>query len=357
MKRVLSLLPGIALCVFFLAACEGDMGPAGPAGGDGQDAVMSCVECHNNDPTLVAVEMQYAQSMHWLSPEWTRNGNQSASYRACMECHCHNGFITAVIEGQALPMSYDDQAPINCRTCHRIHTEFTADDYGLTTVAAVALKLGGTFDVGQGNLCANCHQGRPINPLPVLGGPDVTINNRFGTHYSPQANVLAAAGPLEFSGETAYPATNGHAAACNDCHMVAPAVYSGSYQAGGHVFVLRWGDNGQNEMIAACTECHGTAVASFDSPLASFTSGVQTTISGLLAELRLLLEGEGIIDVDALEGTYTVVAGTYAADVAAAFLNHEFFHRDGSRGLHNPRYARAVLLNTIAALEERLPPP
>jgi hypothetical protein len=357
MKRVLPLLLGVAFMVLTMAACEGDEGPVGPAGpqgppgepGDpGQNALNTCVDCHNNDTELLAIELQYAQSGHFDTIYWERTG-------ACMECHNHNGFITAVVNGEDLPSSFDNPVPINCRTCHQIHTEFTGDDYDLTTIAAVDLKVGDFFDVGTGNLCANCHQSRPISPMPEIGGAQITLTaqggvnppgNRYGPHYAPQANVMVASGMFEFEGSLSYPATNPHAADCSACHMLTPAVAQGAgYVAGGHQFGLSWND-GANQLVAACTQCHAGA-SSFDH------FGGRTQIQGLLATLRGLLEDEGIMR----PADYYANPGTYDPEVAMAFLNWKFIYHDSSYGSHNPGYARAILQNSIEAMEDRLPPP
>jgi hypothetical protein len=350
MRRQLLLMLGVAFMVFTMAACEGDVGPAGPQGppGDpGDIATISCADCHYNDATLVAVQAQYSEALHWTSDVWTRTG-------ACMECHNHNGFIHAVVNGDALPARFDNPVPINCRTCHEIHTTFTADDYALTTTEPVSFKFGdGVFDQGNGNLCANCHQSRPISPVPAIGGDPITLTaqggvvpagNRYGPHYGPQANVMEGASMFEFAGSMSYPTTNPHARDCASCHMVAPAFDGGVYLAGGHKFTLSWGDAANQQLIAACTQCHSGAT-SFN-----HLNG-RTEIQGLLATLRGLLEAEGIMRA----ADYYANPGTYDPEVAMAFLNWKFIYHDHSYGTHNPGYARAILTNSIEAMQARLP--
>lgn len=341
MKRMLPLLLGVAVIVLTLTGCEGDTGPEGPAGpqGDpGDIATISCADCHYNDATLVAVQAQYAQSLHWQSTVWTRTGS-------CMECHNHQGFLAVAVDGGTLPASFNNPAPINCRTCHEIHTTFTVDDYALTTTDPVALKVGGgTFDHGNGNLCSNCHQSRPISPAATIGGDNITLaaqsgvdpaGNRYGPHYGPQANVMKASGMHEFAG-VAYPTGNPHAASCTACHMVT----SSTGAAGGHVFTA---------VVDACKTCHTTAT-SFDH------LGGRTEIQGLLADLRALLEGPAGQNI-MRAADYYANPGTYEPEVALAFLNWKFIYHDGSYGSHNPGYARAVLQNSITAMQARVPTP
>lgn len=348
------LLKIAALLVLVLAmamvGCEGDEGPAGPAGpagptgpagddgADGENALNTCSECHNDDSQLMAIQMQFEAGAHHETVYWARSGS-------CTACHNHNGFITTAVNGEEIPDSYENTVPINCRTCHQIHNDFDGEDYALTTTTAVELITGGTHDHGSGNLCANCHQSRPIDPAPVIGGDPFTIDYfRYGPHYGPQSNVLSSNAMYEFEGSASYDVTTPHQTACTTCHMVTPvaAGFASSYVAGGHVFSLAYDDGDEEgQAIAACTQCH-TSAESFDA------FGGQTTVAGLLDDLAVLLIDEGILREDnyAFEGTYD-------ADVVAAFLNYKFIYHDGSYGVHNPHYVQALLTNTIEAMEAR----
>jgi hypothetical protein len=249
------------------------------------------------------------------------------------------------VNNQPLPAFFADAAPINCRTCHKIHTGFTSADYALTKTSPVALKTGGgTLNMGDGNLCGACHQARPISPSPTLGGAPVTITNfRYGPHYGPQANIFAQSGLFHFPGPRTIPpaSSNPHRAECSACHMVPGVAANNMVHAGGHVFSLRYGTDGANELVRACTQCHASA-QSFD--FRFFKSEIQ----GSLTTLQNLLVAEGIMRADGYANT-----GTFPADVTAAFLNWKYLHYDGSHGLHNPAYIEAVLFNTIAAMQAR----
>jgi hypothetical protein len=351
MNRRISLLLGAAFVALTVAACEGPTGPAGPVGPEGPqgppgpqgpagaDAVNTCAQCHGNDATLLAIEWQFKESAHYNSVYYHREG-------ACMACHNHQGFITTAVNGEALPPYFDNPAPINCRTCHEIHTTFTAGDYALTTTAPVDLAVGATANLGgAGNLCSNCHQIRPISPMPTVGGNPVTVPNfRYGPHYGPQANVTAATGAFHFPGSMTIPSSpNAHGmAGCETCHMVRPEGGNAPY-AGGHTWMLSYGENGENQLVRACTQCHFHAnTTSFDD------RNYQSYIKAFMDELRDLLIAEGIMRQDGY-----AIPGTFDADVAAAFLNHRIFYYDGSYGVHNPQYAYAVLNNTLEVMRAR----
>jgi hypothetical protein len=354
MKRVarqFSAVIGAAAVAMALAACEGPIGPLGPEGTAGQpgepgapgppgaNALNTCQQCHFQEGELRAIERQLAASLHWRSEVSEREG-------ACMECHNHQGFITAVVNKQALPARFANPVPINCRTCHQIHTTYTDRDYALTTVAPVALKVGAaTFDGGKANLCVNCHQARPMSPMPALGGPKVNITNfRYGPHYGPIGNIVGQAGLFHFAGPTAIPPVNqnAHGFACQTCHMVDAM----GDRAGGHVFTLRYGTDGATELVRACTQCHSTAT--------SFNyRGFEGEAKQLIGTLRALLIKEGILDTTRSAYSDYAQVGSFDGDVVAAFINYKMITEDGSLALHNPGYVVAVLRNTIHAMQAR----
>ena len=342
------LLKIVALPVLVLAVamvgCEGDVGPAGPPGPEGpegppgENALNTCSECHSEDTELMSVQMQFEAGAHYETVYWARSGS-------CSACHNHNGFMTSVINGEEIPDSFDNPVPINCRTCHLIHTEFGDEDYDLTTTTAVALTTGGTHDHGSGNLCANCHQARAVDPAPEIGGDPVTVTSfRYGPHYGTQSNMLSSNAMYEFAGSASYDVTTPHALSCTMCHMVTPVAdnHDSSYLAAGHVFSLSYEEDG--EAIEACTQCHSSA-ESFDA------FGGQTDVAEMMDELAALLTAEGILREDGYANE-----GEFDADVAAAFLNYKFVYYDGSYGVHNPHYVQALLTNTIEAMEARIVP-
>ncbi len=70
----------------------------------------------------------------------------------------------------------------------------------------------------------------------------------------------------------------------------------------------------------------------------------------MIDSLRVLLVAIGINN-----GSDYAVTGTWAADIVAAYLNLQMILEDHSHGIHNPAYVRAVLTNTIEAMEPLAP--
>jgi hypothetical protein len=301
---------------------------------------------------MFARQVQYAQSTHRLG------GNFERATASCAGCHTHQGFIERMEDGvDEATATVFDPAPINCRTCHQIHSTYTSADYALTASGPVTFKLtdAGSFDFGDqaGNLCAQCHQGRDMT-LPTMGAATVTVSSsRYGLHHGPQGNVVAGVGAIEFDGSktiTGGPNTHGNATAnpgmCATCHM--GAAYG--EQAGGHTWKMKYEYHGSDrENVAGCNTCHDD-FGGFDE-----FGDTPGTVLALLQTLETELIRVGI--KQALSDDYTIHGlnvyantGDFPGDVAGAMLNWQMFAEDRSLGLHNPKYAKAVLQNSIEVL-------
>ena len=120
-------------------------------------------------------------------------------------------------------------------------------------------------------------------------------------------------------------------------------------QAGGHTFAMGYEYHGHTELnLGGClvSGCHTDEDALINS--------VETKteeIEGLLADLKTLLEAKGIMDTVDHPG-YLNVPGTYANELAGAFYNYKVIEEDRSHGMHNYKYTKTLLENSIAAIEE-----
>jgi hypothetical protein len=371
--RKLSIFVGALTLIAFVAACEGPegpagadgadgatgpagpagatgatgatgpAGPAGPAGQDGVNAAETCTQCHNSSTEIFAREVQYSNSVHFLGGNYERAGSAS-----CGTCHSHEGFANYVAGDPAVSIS--NPSPINCRTCHEIHTTFTDADWNLTTVAPVALIQDPTttVDYGAGNLCSNCHQARATT-LPVVDGADFAVtSSRYGYHHGPQAQSLGGLGGLKIGnapnatineGPNAHGNIGTNADGCVTCHMAEPF---GS-QSGGHTWRMAYEYHGAVEdNVAGCntTGCHDAT-----GPITEFDfSGRMTLVQSLIDSLETELIRVGAYDTT----TALFVAATYPANVAASMLNYQFLKEDRSLGIHQPYYVTRILQNSIA---------
>lgn len=312
---------GMLAAVFLIFGCEGDEGPAGPEG------TATCVDCHNDDTQIVAISAQWDNSTHATGGNFERNGS------SCSRCHTSEGFVAYLDTGEG--GEPENPSAIGCFTCHEPHTNYNFD---LRTSDPVELMLGGTFDQGDGNLCANCHQGRTPSPEIPESGTITITNTRFGVHHGPQANILSGSGAYVFAGET-Y-GSSGHANAvtngCPECHMASPY----GAQAGGHTWNLAYEYHGSvTDLVSGCETCHPS--------IDDFSYGdVQEDIEALLATLSDIL----INDVGIMNDSEESVAGDWSVAAAGAFLNYKMILEDRSLGIHNPAYVEDVLEASIAAV-------
>lgn len=319
----------------------GPAGPVGPVGPAGQDSNENCTQCHTNNETLFGKQVQYVESVHRTGGNYERN---SAS---CAACHTSQGFLERIATGSMeASATVEDPTPINCRTCHQIHTTYTAADYALTVSGPNQLLFNegqGPVDFGEvGNLCSQCHQGRTLSPYPVPGGDDVTItSSRYGYHHGPQAQILAGIGAFELDGNVVNgPMAHGNPGpnpkTCGTCHMASAF----GNQSGGHTWKMKYEYHGATEEnIAGCGICHSTLVT-FDHV------GLQTHVEELLEELAVELKRIGV-----MTSSGSSASGTWPADVAAAFVNWQMVEEDRSLGVHNPPYVIEILDGSITKMK------
>ncbi len=359
MKKNLSF--GIkCFCLVFLLAmvgCEGDVGPAGPAGpagtqgpagpagpagedgADGADGsgTNNCMECHGNDQLITAKVFQYENSIHYLG------GHYGRSNATCAACHSSQGFLDRIATGEmAASMDIEEPLPQNCYTCHKIHQTYTDADWEFTQSDPVTFWVGGaTVDIGKGNLCISCHQPRvrePAIPDPSDTGMLTLETTRYGPHHGAQGAM--------FTGHGAYLVGSGYenslhttlvGDACITCHM-APVL--DGREAGGHTWrvVSEGGDLNTN----GCISCHTDE----DALLATVAS-TQSEIDSLLG----ILKDKLVNDVGILTESNRSIRGDFQAVEVGVLWNYMYVLEDQSGGVHNGKFARTLLNNSIAALD------
>lgn len=403
MKKFKNLFIYTAICASFaLYSCEGPMGPAGKDGKDGTDANESCKLCHNN-AGVVAKAIEFEHSLHGSElalEEGTRSN--------CAPCHSHNGFTYVCSNNTPSTFTQDPNdankwinnyilpaanlalpGKISCFTCHSsLHTTYAETDFQpLTNTAPVSMTMWGgaksiDFTLKNGNLCAKCHQPRPVTASsgkvidyallvssPTSNYTLSSLSYRTGVHYGAHGAMAAGMGGIEFG--TGY-SNSQHTtkASCTSCHMATPSGYGG-----GHSFrILTTADGSTSPAVnfAGCntTGCH----TGMNKDNALYTSA-KTTITTKLADLAtkinligggndiLLKESDGayhgylnIYDASSNPGGYyknpnlgNVAFPTLTNAQFGAILNYQLVYRDASKGVHNLPYMQKLLDNTIAA--------
>jgi len=322
------LLSMLALVLAACAGAAGEPGPAGPAGPAGLQGPagaaataddLSCMECHNDTNTITGKATAWSESLHGTGESYVRGTSAG-----CAGCHSGGAFSAMVAAGQnpgEVETGDPDPTRQDCRACHAIHTSYTGADWALETTAPVTLYAfeGVTYDGGEGNLCATCHQ--PRRAFEAAEGIVNWTSSHYGPHHGPQSAMLLGTGG---AGEEGSPAA--HFAmvedTCVSCHVG---------EGANHTF---------EPDVAACTGCHADA-EDFD------INGAQTEVEELLAELQEVLVAKGMLT----EEDESVV-GEYPEAEGAALWNYIFIaHEDKSMGAHNPNYTNALLEASLAAFE------
>ncbi len=339
-KSLLKLLTLGFSFVFIFASCtkEGPMGPAGTDGSngsdgrDGVDGNVTCLVCHSGT-NMEQKQAEFAMSEHSVGAIAVDYAGGRAS---CAPCHSHEQFVQTITLG-SVAGDITNPSAWQCSTCHGIHKSFEGKDYALRVSDPITLLVNGeTTDLGgNSNLCATCHQARTAEPNTASPGETFRISSaHYGPHHGPQANVVAGIGFAEIEGSIAYPEAGSsihlNQASCTGCHM-APF----SNKQGGHSYI---------PSLDACVECHGADMDDYN------YGGVQTEVEEMLVELRDELITLGVVFWDEEALAYEPVVGTYPMLQAQAFYNWIGLEEDRSLGVHNPKYVKALLRNTIDAL-------
>jgi len=314
---MLALLSVAALVVLlaaglFLVSCGSS---------DSDTAEGDCAACHNAGTELTGRATAWADAVHGTGTAYVR-----AASASCAGCHSGGAFSAMVAAGIQNPEELEagDPNPTrqDCRACHQIHETYTDADWALETTAAVALYAfsDATYDGGEGNLCAGCHQ--PRRPFPEATDGMVEVDStHWGPHHGPQtAMLLGIAGAGDVTGSTG-PHYSMVENTCVTCHLGDDA---------SHTF---------EPNVAACVTCHADA-EDFD------IEGVQTEVEEMLAQLQEALTAAGLLDEEG-----EPVVGTYPEAQAAALWNWIYVGvEDKSMGVHNPSYAIALLQAGLDAL-------
>jgi len=434
MKHLIRLFSVLLSTGFLFTACEGPMGPAGTAGTNGTDANATCTQCHNT-AGVDSVSTQFAYSKHAYGDA----NFEEVGSTGCSPCHESEAFKYVVANNVSTVFSIVPPAttysnpyaassgtsygPMQCNMCHvHLHSSYTfADFMPLTTTASVpmtmlsgAKSINLTQDDGKSNLCAKCHQPRPLtnsntdknvlNYAGLVSNPtavfyDAAQSNslnvlkpgfRTSVHNGTTAAIFAGTGGVEFG--TGY-SNSQHTtvASCQDCHM---APMTG--KAGGHTFSAQGNFNGCN--VAGCHASNPISSSTTSQYWKQTRDGVKAQLDQLAAKLQ-----EGGIDIMGRNGDATsnlwigLTTNNYDGNMniydpvnnpagptynttlfqnpsttgftadqitfnntlpkltltnaqMGAIINFQLCLRDFSLGIHNKAYTTTLLANSIAVL-------
>jgi hypothetical protein len=281
---------------------------------------ISCTVCHDDTTLITGKQTGLSEAVHGTGEAYVRGTSAG-----CAGCHSGGAFSAMVAQGlrpDQVEAGDPNPARQDCRACHQVHTSYTEADWALETTAAVPLFAfeNVTFNGGKGNLCANCHQPRRAIAAADPNDNIAVTSTHWGPHHGPQsAMLLGVGGAGDVTGKASFHSRM-IADTCVTCH-IGPDMK--------HTF---------EAITSGCAECHGE---DFD------IDGKQAEVEALIVQLGDLLKAKGLLD----EAGHPVV-GIYPAARASALWNYIFISiEDGSLGVHNPPYTKALLEAGIAALQ------
>lgn len=356
---------------------DGSDGTNGTDGEDGIDGTASCIGCHSNSHRD-SISASYSMSLHSIQT-MMYTGQTLAEYTNrtyCAQCHTNQGYVEfmqtgAVQDAAALPTA------ISCTSCHSNHKtlDFENDgpDYALRNDEPLQLIVDEDYHIDYGNTsnsCISCHQPRSSGPTDDGNGTFTLTSSHWGPHHGPQSTMLEGIQGAQIQGSLGYPAiasaTHRANSSCVNCHM-------GETTNGLDGSHTMWPTDN------ACVSCHTSGVPTEVGGLAS-DMGILTTllenVTGWEYEYEVDADGEivedengdpiivldengdpvtlevhGIIhDGHPNNGSFGQGA-TFTILEAEAAWNYLFVTEDKSDGIHNPAYAKALIRNSIEAIE------
>jgi len=322
----------------------------------------NCGQCHD-EPWRYNRYAQWENSTHsealWSNSFAQGSSSQNNNLNNCIRCHDGRGFINFT-KGQTTNTTgwnVGKHSAIGCATCHDPHGN--GNEYALRPTPAGSDTLGNGYSYagmgGKGNLCMNCHKARRDN---VTYTQTSVTSSTWGPHYSVQTDVFLGQNAAQF---TSPYLSNSHkfavTDACVTCHMVA-TVDTGNVnrdKVGGHSLKLRNPQTGY-EHTTSCTPCHGT-INSFDDFIAltdydgdGQVESIRNELDGLLTVIRILLPPTGIDSI-----SWQQIGAINDLTIKKAYWNYRMIDSDGSKGMHNSKFAFDVLLKTKVALGQVIP--
>jgi cytochrome c551/c552 len=318
----------------------------------------ACGNCHAVD----GIEQRAAGNFVVTGTTGPTNGTKGQiNYKKSTD----NGITESSYAGKATV------AQVGCNTCHdatgndphatgaiwtagtfplRAATGATDEAY-IEKSSAVGTSDGtaaGTY--GVGNACIWCHKSRK-DVTNFIGASTNLTSKYWGPHEGPQADIFTGKGGYHYATLTYSSGTHATAAkGCVSCHM--PGV-AANQNVGDHSFYAK---------VSSCNTsgCH-TGVTNFD------INGAESTMKINIRELRTALNTAGYLTRDESAPYGPISASDLAgdefahdsprpgatgltADQAGALYNYLIIARGGANGIHNPKYVRQLIFDSVQAI-------
>jgi hypothetical protein len=315
-----------------------------------------CDPCHTSSAKH-SIGVRYAESGHAKNAEGSHTSRTS-----CFPCHSGKAFVkwsknkanpgydTTTVGGINSDTN-DGNIPISCVTCHEPHTL----ELRVSTVDSLRNGYLPPANIGgAGKLCMNCHNSRySVKAKVTTKAPYYGFSDRFGPHSNGQADIYFGSNGYQY-GDNSITGLMTHASlqdACVTCHMVQGMNASSPVQFSHSLNMTDSLGNPTASGLKACEPCHGT-ITSYNDVKASADydgngsiQGFQTELNGLIAKLKNRLPK------DASGNPVTMMADSLAVKnqpkVVQDLWNYYLVVNDKSLGIHNPKYAVALLQRAL----------
>jgi len=325
-----------------------------------------CGACHDS-MTQYVKNFEWGQSLHGMGLQVNRSGNTDSS---CGICHSAKGFIDFRDPGYHLLDSTQTNTArgtynegITCAACHDPHSPGMGA-YQLRSIPSFTIATNLVVTTGgQGIVCMNCHHDRNEAVSKINTG------SGGAPHHGTQADMLFGTNAYQYG--MSMPSSrhwNVCPDTCVDCHMQESPTNAYANLVGGHTFKISYYGVATNtltgaivpapsnsvQLTGACVPCHG-AITNFnfggeDYDQNGHVDGVQQEIANMLVQLTWLLPPYNGLYVS--NNLIFVSSTTDAAmKLKRAAYNYWFVYEDRSLGVHNPKYAAAILRASIDDLK------
>lgn len=283
----------------------------------------------------------------------------------CGHCHSAQGFILDMdpewVTETNLTKLGTGYEGLTCAVCHDPHS-VGMGDYQLRSFSKVVLMNNYTNTLGGNSLiCMQCHHDRKNGAF--VDAMTVADANTYLPHDSPQTDMLVGQNAIEYG--LKMPKSrhiNVLEEGCIECHMAnAPTNGPGMNHLGGHTWNLSY-DCASNsttyELTETCIPCHGE-IEGFDFGGEDYdrdgvVEGVQSEVKGLLITICKLLPYSNTTTRVVSYGTTNEPQQVsrnfplwWNIHQRKAAYNYYFVKYDASFGVHNPKYASAILQASV----------
>lgn len=278
----------------------------------------------------------HAKNYRQQYPEWINSGHANAlkalqsssdAADACLGCHSAD-YVAAASSGTNVvsPTLKTAQFGITCQVCHAPHQTSTKPFDSLLRNESY-------------QLCVSCHNDTRSGKNPLKPGD---------TAHNPMQEMYEGKGALDVEGSPSphFATLKTGGPTCTSCHMPGTATSADAGDIATHDWKIIMPGSAQPDEPNACSACHTNPdsgvtlqldAAALQQMIDSRQTEIKDSIDTLTKQLKDLKSAHADWDPKAVEKS------AQQASYEKALTNVSFVEAEGSYGIHNYAYAKAVL--------------